>query len=215
MAGAMKPAATAFALILLGALPVSASLLPADWMSTQIPTAGGGTNQWFFFPIADQEPRIIAKVIANGANVNRATLTGGPPAWTASASQSTGGLNKEGVFVYDTDPTRSDRGFLIGPHLPTGGQTKLRMLSFAGGAVADEVVDNIAASTGFDGVSAAIDPAGNVHAAWIWSPGGNESLVYGRRSSGGVWEIAEAVLNRPSGGGADNGYRIGATAVVP
>lgn len=213
MAGAMKPAATALALILLGALPASASLLPEDWMSTQIPNAGG-TNQWFFFPGPAKEPRIVAKVIANAASVNRVTLSAdGPPVWTASPSQSTAGLNKEGFFAVDPDPTRPDRGFLVGTHLPTGGTSKLRMWSFANGGVGDEVVDNVAAPNGFDGVSAAVDPAGNVHAAWIWSPGSNESLVYGRRNSSGVWEIAEVVLNRTNN--VDNGYRIGATAVVP
>ncbi len=209
MAGAMKPAATAFALILLGTLSASASLLPADWMSVQLANAGAtnSTNQWFFFPDAQSNPRIVAKTITGTASVARSFLTGGPPAWAASDPVSTAGLNKEGVFV----PTGADSGFLVGPH--ESGTYKMRMLTFSGGTVGDSVVDTIAA-TGLSGISAALDPAGNLHASWIWSPGANESLVYARRSGAGVWEITDVVFARPQGG-ADNGKRIGDTAVVP
>jgi len=209
MAGAMKPAVAALALMVLGASSAIASLLPEDWESTQLPNAGG-TNQWFFFPDAEKKPRIIAKAIANTAAVNRATLSGGPNLWTAAPSVSEGGLNKYGVFV----PTGDESGFLVGEHL-AGGQYRLRMWSFANGTVGDSVVDDVPNAAGMNGVSAALDPAGNLHAAWVWNPGANESLVYGRRNSAGVWQIDEQIFNRPAGGGADNGIRLGVTAVVP
>lgn len=208
MAGAMKPAVAVFASLLLGSLPSAASLAPEDWQSTLLPNAGG-TNQWFFFPDGEQNPRIIAKAIANAGSVNRVTLTGGPNLWTGAPAVSEPGLNKEGVFV----PTGSETGFLVGPHF-TSPSYRLRMWSFtANGSVGDEVIDNVVNNVGMGGVSAMIDPAGTLHAAWIWSPGANESLVYGRRNASGQWQIDEQVFNRTNN--LDNGIRIGDTAVVP
>lgn len=215
MAGAMKPAVAVFASLLLGSLPSAASFKASDWKSIQLPAAGGtnSTNQWFFFPDENKAPRIVSKVASNQANVARITLTGGPPDWTATAPTNTAGMDKEGFFVQS--PLSSETGFLVGVHRPSGENFRLRMWSFANGSVGNEVVDPEASTVGISGISAAVDPQGNLHVAWVWSPGTNESLCYRRRSNGGTWdqEVKFIVLNRTNN--VDNGVRVGQTAVVP
>ena len=198
----------AVAAFLLGISGVRASLDPAMWDKVAL-TNAGTNNQWVFWPDAARNPRVVAKGMANGA-VNHRVLTGGPPVWAASPAMAVG-LNKEGFFV--PVPNAPDRGYLIGPHLAVG-TFRLKMLEFSANGVTDSLVDPVFSSGGFGGISAALDPQGNLHIAYVWSPGANEVLCYGRRNSNGVWQIDEQIFNRNQAN-QDTGARIGATAVVP
>jgi len=172
-----------------------ADLNPANWHSVAIGEAETN-NVWYFWPDAQNNPRIMVKGFSQNAKVKRAlidftpamNLT--PPSWTLGPLDEITGANKEGFFV----PDGSDGGDLVVPHA-SGGTQKLKCVSFQGGSMAVTEIDPNAATT-ISSVSASRDSSGNLHVAYVWNPGlATEELCYARRDTSGQWSFTSVELN--------------------
>ncbi|MCW1884322.1 hypothetical protein OKA04_06235 [Luteolibacter flavescens] len=150
-----------------------------DWRVSQLPVASAGDNNWYFFPDIAKTPRVLVKATGTGNNVNRRLLTGGPPVWTAEPATATPSLNKQGISV----------PFLNGMFLIAAHNNALRMtfLNASGAATASELIDSTVPVTS-TGLSAALDPDGNLHVIYIGRSGtSTETIRYARRTTSGSW----------------------------
>ena len=198
-------------LILLGlaSTVARAELDIESWRKQSLAVAAGTDNNWYFFPDAAKNPRVMVKAAGTTASVTRRMLTGGPPAWTTGAVTTTTNLNKHGVIV----------PFLNGAYLVAPYNNTLRMTFFnaAGDVQVSELVDNAVVITPV-GLSAAVDSGGNLHIAYVGRSGTtSETLRYACRDTSGKWrKTAKDLTNLsqyirqtsiiPSGSNAANIY---------
>lgn len=187
----MKSLTAVFLAVFLGIPGLRADLRPAAWHSEPLPGTGS-TNRPYLFPDAAGAPRVLVKATGTGTNVTRKFLEGGPPEWTAGTS-GTLAINKHGVFV----PTTGGGGYLVAPH---NFSLKIAIFS-ANGSGSVEVVDGTSAT--YSALSAALDPAGNLHIGYVRN---STTLCYARGTPG-AWQVAgqTAPINLP----------VPSTAVIP
>lgn len=179
----------------LGTTGLRADLSPAAWHSEQLPTAGNGSNTWYFLPDLVGAPRIFAKTNSNTAgNTKEVLITGGPLEWISDAPQNIGGVSKQGVFI----PKGIGEGFLVAAN----GNSRLNLAVIASnGSSSVEPIDTVAGT--FSGISAELDKTGKLHVGYIWN--GN-TICYARRNGPGDWDLATETIP---------GSVLHDTAVVP
>ncbi|WP_264490550.1 hypothetical protein [Luteolibacter arcticus] len=157
-----------------------------SWQTAPLAAAATGTgasNNWYLFPDANDNPRVLVKATGTGATVNHRILTGGPPNWTAGALTGTPSLNKQGVIV----PYTNGSAYVIAPH---NTELWLRFFNAAGELKLSEKVDRSTVPVPISsiGLSAARDAGGGLHIVYLGSPNTtSETLRYAFRSASGDW----------------------------
>lgn len=163
--------------------------------NVQLPNASGNSNNWFFFPDQNGQPRVVTKGNQNNSLVPLQVLEAAPPTWTLSSSE-TVAASSLGTFV----PTGTGTGKLVAAHID--GTRSIKVVDFVAGEPVgiETAVSNIASNVHFGNLSAAVDSAGFLHIAYTLGAGSGSTsctLVYLRRNvSTGDW--AKHEVNIPA-----------------